>query len=116
MGIGGGFVIIPAMIYLLRMSTAVVIGTSLFQIVFVAAFATILHALQNKSVDVVLAMILMAGGVIGAQFGSIAGEKLKGEDLRILLAGLVLIVCLRIAFDLVVTPPELFSFGALGPK
>ncbi len=116
MGIGGGFVIIPAMIYLLRMSTAVVIGTSLFQIVFVAAFSTILHALQNKSVDVVLAMILMAGGVIGAQFGALAGEKLKGEELRIMLAGLVLIVCLRIAFDLVATPPELFSFGALGPK
>lgn len=111
MGIGGGFVIIPAMIYLLRMSTAVVVGTSLFQIVFVAAFATILHAVQNKSVDIVLAAILMTGGVLGAQFGSAAGVRLKGEDLRILLAALVLIVCLRIAFDLVATPAELYSFG-----
>lgn len=113
MGIGGGFVIIPAMIYLLRMSTSVVVGTSLFQIVFVAAVTTILHAVQNKSVDVVLAAILMTGGVFGAQFGSAAGERLKGEELRILLAGLVLIVALRIAFDLVVTPSELFSFGPL---
>ena len=111
MGIGGGFVIIPAMIYLLRISTAVVVGTSLFQIVFVAAFATILHAVQNKSVDVVLAAILMTGGVLGAQFGSAAGVRLKGEELRILLAALVLIVCLRIAFDLVATPAEFFSFG-----
>jgi uncharacterized protein len=112
MGIGGGFVIIPAMIYLLRMSTAVVVGTSLFQIVFVAAFATILHAVQNKSVDIVLAAILMTGGVLGAQFGSAAGVRLKGEDLRILLAALVLIVCLRIAFDLVAMPAELYSFGS----
>ena len=85
MGIGGGFVMIPAMIYLLRVPTGVVIGTSLFQIVFVAAFATILHAVQNKTVDVVLAAILMAGGVIGAQFGTIAGERLKSEHMRVLL-------------------------------
>jgi uncharacterized protein len=112
MGIGGGFVVIPAMIYLLRMSTAVVVGTSLFQIVFVAAFATILHAVQNKSVDIVLASILMTGGVLGAQFGSLAGGRLKGEEMRILLATLVLIVCLRMAYDLVATPGELYSFGS----
>ncbi len=113
MGIGGGFVIIPAMIYLLRMSTAVVVGTSLFQIVFVAAFATILHAVQNKTVDVVLAGLLIVGGVLGAQFGAVSGEKLKGEQLRFLLASLVLIVAVRIAYDLVAVPGELFSFGGL---
>ena len=113
MGIGGGFVIIPAMIYLLRMSTSVVVGTSLFQIVFVAAFATLLHAVQNKSVDVVLAALLISGGVFGAQFGASSGERLKGEQLRIMLAGLVLIVAGRIAYDLVATPGELFSFGGL---
>ena len=114
MGIGGGFVIIPAMIYLLRMSTSVVIGTSLFQIVFVAASTTILHAIQNKSVDIVLAALLMMGGVLGAQFGAVAGQRLKGEELRILLAGLILIVCFRLAFDLVSAPDELFSFGTVG--
>ena len=111
MGIGGGFVIIPAMIYLLRMPTAVVVGTSLFQIVFVAAFATILHAVQNKSVDVVLAALLITGGVLGAQFGAVSGEKLKGEQLRFLLASLVLIVAVRVGYDLVAMPAELFSFG-----
>jgi uncharacterized protein len=113
MGIGGGFVIIPAMIYLLRMSTSVVVGTSLFQIVFVAAFATLLHAVQNKSVDLVLAALLISGGVFGAQFGASSGERIKGEQLRILLAALVLIVAARFAYDLVATPGELFSFGGL---
>ncbi len=111
MGIGGGFVMIPAMIYLLRVPTGVVIGTSLFQIVFVAAFATILHAVQNKTVDVVLAAILMAGGVIGAQFGTIAGERLKNEQMRILLAGLVLIIAGRMGYDLVTAPADLFSLS-----
>lgn len=110
MGIGGGFVMIPAMIYLLRMPTAVVVGTSLFQIVFVAAFAVFLHAVQNRTVDIVLAMLLITGGVLGAQFGSMAGEKLRGEQMRIMLAALVVIVAMRIAFDLVVMPGELFSF------
>ena len=112
MGIGGGFVMIPAMIYLLRVPTGVVIGTSLFQIVFVAAFATILHAVQNKTVDVVLAAILMAGGVIGAQFGIIAGERLKTEHMRVLLAALVLIIAGRMAYDLVTTPADLFSLSS----
>ena len=112
MGIGGGFVMIPAMIYLLRVPTGVVFGTSLFQIVFVAAFATILHAVQNKTVDVVLAAILMAGGVIGAQFGIIAGERLKNEHMRVLLAALVLIIAGRMAYDLVTTPADLFSLSS----
>ncbi len=113
MGVGGGFVMVPAMIYLLRVPTNVVVGTSLFQIVFVTAATTIMHAKQNQTVDIVLAMLLMIGGVIGAQFGAVAGEKLKGEQLRALLAGLVLLVCIRIAYGLVVTPNELFSLGSV---
>ncbi len=111
MGVGGGFIMVPAMIYLLRVPTNIVVGTSLFQIVFVTGFTTILHATQNKTVDVVLAMILMIGGVIGAQFGVAAGQKLKGEQLRFLLAGLVLLVCLRIAWGLVSMPSDLYSIS-----
>ena len=113
MGVGGGFVMVPAMIYLLRVPTNVVVGTSLFQIVFVTAATTILHAYQNHTVDIVLAMLLMIGGVVGAQFGAVAGEKLKGEQLRALLAGLVLLVCLRIAYGLITTPSELYSLSGL---
>jgi len=111
MGVGGGFIMVPAMIYLLRVPTSVVVGTSLFQIVFVTAATTILHATQNQTVDIVLALLLMIGGVIGAQFGVVAGEKLKGEQLRFLLAALVLGVCLRMAWGLIATPSELFSIG-----
>ena len=115
MGVGGGFIMVPAMIYLLRMPTNVVVGTSLFQIIFVTSATTILHATANQTVDVVLALILMIGGVIGAQFGARAGQKLRGEQLRALLALMVLGVCLRLAYDLVVEPSELFSIGpALG--
>jgi hypothetical protein len=115
MGVGGGFIMVPAMIYLLRMPTNVVVGTSLFQIVFVTAATTILHATQNKTVDVVLALLLMVGGVIGAQFGAVAGEKLKGEQLRFLLAGMVLLVGLRMAWGLIAPPGELYSItGASG--
>lgn len=113
MGVGGGFIIVPAMIYLLRVPTNVVVGTSLFQILFVTAATTILHSVQNHTVDIVLALILMIGGVIGAQFGAVAGEKLKGEQLRFLLAGLVLLVCLRVAWNLVVMPSELFSISSV---
>ena len=109
MGVGGGFIMVPAMIYLLRMPTNVVIGTSLFQIVFVTSLVTILHSTQNQTVDAVLALMLMAGGVIGAQFGAIAGQKLKGEELRALLALMVLGMCAKIAFDLIVQPSELFT-------
>lgn len=113
MGIGGGFVIIPAMIYLLRMPTGLVIGTSLFQIVFVAALATVLHAVENKTVDVVLALILIVGGVIGAQFGTMIGEKLRGEHLRALLGAVILLVAARMAYELVVPPADLFSLAAV---
>jgi hypothetical protein len=113
MGIGGGFVIIPAMIYLLRVPTGLVVGTSLFQIVFVAALATVLHAVENKTVDIVLAVILIVGGVIGAQFGAMVGEKLRGEHLRVLLGAVILLVACRMAFELVVPPGDLFSLGTV---
>ncbi len=77
------------------------------------AATTILHATQNHTVDIVLAMLLMVGGVVGAQFGAVAGEKLKGEQLRALLAGLVLLVCLRIAYSLIVTPSDLFTISSV---
>lgn len=111
MGIGGGFIMVPAMIYLLRMPTGVVIGTSLFQIVFVTAVTTVLHARQNFTVDLVLALVLMVGGVIGAQFGTITGEKLRGEQFRFLLALMVLAVGIRMAWNLVTTPAEIFSIS-----
>ena len=114
MGVGGGFVMVPAMIYLLKVPTNVVVGTSLFQIVFVTAATTILHATKNFTVDVVLALLLMVGGVVGAQLGAVAGEKLRGEQLRFLLAALVLAVCARIAYTLVTTPKELYSLAPIG--
>ena len=80
MGVGGGFIMVPAMIYLLRMPTNVVIGTSLFQIIFVTSAVTVLHAVENQTVDIVLAVLLMIGGVIGAQFGAIAGQRLVGKN------------------------------------
>jgi uncharacterized membrane protein YfcA len=109
LGVGGGFVMVPAMIYLLRMPTNIVIGTSLFQIIFVTAIVTLLHATLNNTVDVVLAGILVAGGVIGGQWGVRAGQKLKGEQLRALLAVMVLAVAVRLLFDLVLKPDDLFS-------
>ena len=112
MGVGGGFIMVPAMIYLLRMPTSVVVGTSLFQIVFVTSLVTVLHSVQNQTVDVVLALMLMAGGVIGAQIGAIAGQKLKGEQLRALLALMVLGMCFKLGFDLVVEPSELYSLAS----
>ncbi|HML30766.1 MAG TPA: sulfite exporter TauE/SafE family protein, partial [Hyphomicrobium sp.] len=113
MGIGGGFVIVPAMIYLLRVPTGLVIGTSLFQIVFVAALATVLHAVENKTVDIVLAAILIVGGVIGAQLGTVVGEKLRGEHLRALLGAVILLVAARMAYELAVPPDDLFSLAAI---
>jgi len=114
MGVGGGFVMVPAMIYLLGMPTSVVVGTSLFQIIFVTANATFLQASMNQTVDVMLALILLVGGVIGAQFGARAGGKLRGEQLRVLLAVMVLGVCAKMAFDLVAVPTDLFSIGTGG--
>jgi hypothetical protein len=113
MGVGGGFIMVPAMIYLLRMPTSVVVGTSLFQIAFVTSLVTILHATQNQTVDAMLALMLMTGGVIGAQIGAQAGQKLKGEQLRALLALLVLAMCIKILFDLVVEPSELFTVSSM---
>ena len=109
MGVGGGFIMVPAMIYLLGMPTKVVVGTSLFQIVFVTAFTTLVHALNHHSVDMLLALVLIAGGVIGAQIGVRVGIKLKAEQLRILLALLVLSVAGKIALDLLLRPDELYS-------
>ena len=114
MGVGGGFIMVPAMIYLLGMPTKVVVGTSLFQIIFVTAFTTMLHATTNYTVDVVLAVLLLVGGVIGAQVGTRIGVKMKAEQLRILLALMVLAVCGKLAFDLLVQPSELFTLGAAG--
>ena len=111
MGVGGGFIMVPAMIYLLGMPTKVVVGTSLFQIIFVTAFTTLLHATTNFTVDMVLAVLLLVGGVIGAQIGTQIGTKLKAEQLRILLAIMVLAVCGKLAFDLLVEPAELYSLG-----
>ncbi|WP_114011393.1 sulfite exporter TauE/SafE family protein [Cohaesibacter intestini] len=109
LGIGGGFMLVPALIYLLHVPTAVVIGTSLFQILVTMAVATILHATTTQSVDIVLALILMVGGTIGAQFGAQFGQKMKGEQLRALLGLLVLMVGMRFAVDLVIEPRELYS-------
>lgn len=114
MGVGGGFIMVPAMIYLLGMPTKVVIGTSLFQIIFVTGYNTLLHATTNHTVDVVLAVLLLVGGVVGAQIGTRIGVKMKAEQLRILLAGLVLLVCAKLAFDLLVQPSEIYSLGVEG--
>jgi hypothetical protein len=105
---------VPAMIYLIGMPTQVVVGTSLFQITFVTAATTFLHALNNHTVDVILALALIVGGVIGAQLGSNAGARLRGEQLRILLAAIVLVVCGKLGYDLVRTPSDIYSLGAVG--
>ncbi|WP_319567168.1 sulfite exporter TauE/SafE family protein [Cohaesibacter marisflavi] len=109
LGIGGGFMLVPALIYLLRVPTAVVIGTSLYQILVTMGVATILHATTNHSVDIVLALILMVGGTIGAQFGAQIGQKMKGEQLRALLGILVLMVGMRFAVDLILEPTDHYS-------
>jgi len=114
MGVGGGFVMVPAMIYLLGMPTAMVPGTSLFQIIFVAATVTVLQSVENGTVDVVLALILLVGGVIGAQLGTRFGLRLRGEQLRALLAMIVLAVAVKLALDLTATPPDLYSLDTVG--
>lgn len=113
MGVGGGFIMVPALIYLLKVPTNVVIGTSLFQIVFVAGFTTVIHATTNQTVDIVLAFLLMVGGVTGAQYGARVGQKLRGEQLRALLAILVLAVGLRLGLDLVIQPANLYSLSSM---
>jgi uncharacterized membrane protein YfcA len=114
MGVGGGFLMVPAMIYMLGMPTKVVVGTSLFQIIFVTGFTTLLHATTTRTVDLGLAVVLVLGGVIGAQIGTRLGTRLKAEQLRILLALLVLSVCLKLGLDLVLRPGEIYSLSVGG--
>ena len=114
MGVGGGFIMVPLMIYILGMPTKVVVGTSLFQITFVTAYTTLVHAVTHHTVDMMLALLLIIGGVIGAQIGTKVGIRLKAEQLRILLSLLVLAVAVKIGFDLVLTPSELYSVTTVG--
>ena len=109
MGIGGGFLLVPMLIYVLRVPTSIVIGTSMVLTLVTMAFATVMHAATNHLVDVVLSLILMVGGVMGAQFGARAGQRIRSEQLRLLLGLLVLAVGLRFAFGLVVPPDEMFT-------
>ncbi len=109
LGIGGGFILVPALIYIFRVPPQIVVGTSLFQILFTMIAATIFHAATNQSVDLFLALLLMVGGVFGAQFGARAGANLRGEYFRLLLGALILIVAARFAADLVTPPREMFS-------
>ena len=113
MGVGGGIIMIPAMVYILGMSTNVVVGTSLFQIIFVTANSTFFQAYLNQTVDIVLASLMIFGGVIGAQIGARLGTKLKAEYLRGILAILILLVCAKIFTDMTLTPSELFSLELL---
>nr|WP_277924403.1 sulfite exporter TauE/SafE family protein [Sphingomonas sp. CROZ-RG-20F-R02-07] len=112
LGVGGGFILVPAMIYLLGMATQVVVGTSLFQTLFVTAFATMMHALTTKAVDIVLAGLLLVGSVVGAQLGARFATKVKPEYLRLVLGLVVLALAVRIVLGLVRTPAELYTVGA----
>jgi len=109
LGIGGGFLLVPAMIYILGVSTLMAAGTSLFQIMFTTAFATVMHATFNNTVDIVLAVLLIIGGVIGSQLGISFGRVIKGQHARIILALLVLSVSARLAWSLFVDPNEIFT-------
>jgi hypothetical protein len=111
LGIGGGFIMVPALLYLFRVPTAVVVGTSQFQIVCTTVVALVLHAVANQAVDVVLAVLLILGGVFGAQFGARAGRNLRAELFRFLLALLLLAVGARFAVELVLRPTEPFSIS-----
>ncbi|MFN3209757.1 MAG: sulfite exporter TauE/SafE family protein [Roseovarius sp.] len=113
MGVGGGFVVVPAMIYILGMPTKVVIGTSLFQIIFVSAYTTMMHAYTSHAVDTVLAALLIVGGVVGAQVGSVIGQRLRAEQLRILLALLVMAVGLKLGLDLFLEPSNVFTLAGV---
>jgi uncharacterized membrane protein YfcA len=113
MGIGGGFLLVPMLIYFLRVPTNVVIGTSMVLTLVTMATATVLHSVTNHLVDVILALILMVGGVTGAQFGARAGQKMRSERLRLMLGVLVLAVGVRFAVDLVMTPDDLYSIRLL---
>jgi uncharacterized membrane protein YfcA len=113
LGVGGAFLIVPAMIYLVGMPTSVVVGTSLFQIIFVAAVTTILQSIENRTVDVLLAFVLTIGSVIGAQFGGRLGARLPGEQIRFLLAVLIIVVALGLCYELVATPADLYVLQGL---
>jgi uncharacterized protein len=113
LGIGGGFILVPALIYLLRVPTNVVIGTSLIQILATMAVATVLHAASDQAVDLVLALILMVGGVIGAQFGARVGLNIRGDQLRAMLGLLVIAVAVRFLTGLVATPAETYSLALI---
>lgn len=115
MGVGGGFIMLPAMIYILGMPTNVVIGTSMFQIIFVTAITTILHAVNTQTVDILLALLLLIGAVFGAQVGVKVGMKMKGEHLRALLAFMVLAVCAKMALGLILKPDDLYTVMAAEP-
>jgi uncharacterized membrane protein YfcA len=112
MGVGGGFIMVPILIYLLRVPTNIAIGTSLFQVIFVSAITTVFQAVWNQTVDIALALMLMLGGVIGAQAGAAAGQRLRAEQLRLLLAILVLAVGLRLFVELFF-PPDVFSVSRI---
>lgn len=114
LGVGGGFIMVPAKIYILRMPTSVAVGTSLFQIIFVTSAVTLMQAYFNHTLDVVLAFVLIIGAVLGGQYGVRAGQRLKGEHLRALLALLVLAVAIRLLIGLVVTPSDIYSISLLG--
>jgi uncharacterized membrane protein YfcA len=114
LGIGGGFILVPALVYILRMPGNMVIGTSLLQVVAMMAATTILHAVSSQSVDILLAFCLMVGGTVGAQFGASAGKYLRGEQLRALLAILVLAVAIRFGISLVLTPGDVYSTAVIG--
>lgn len=114
MGVGGGFVMVPAMIYLIGMPTSVVVGTSLFQIMFVTAHITFLHSVGNHTVDILLAVLLLLGGVVGAQFGTRIGAKLKAEQLRFLLALMVLGMAAKVFLDLTIPPEDAYSLSVAG--
>lgn len=113
MGIGGGFVLIPAMLYLLKMPTHVVVGTSLFQIIFTTSFVTVLHSVNTHTVDMLLAFILILGGVVGAQIGSHLATKIRAEKLRFFLALLILSLCIRLAVGLFFEPREIYTIEKL---
>jgi uncharacterized membrane protein YfcA len=115
MGVGGAFLMVPVMIYMLRMPTNVVVGTSMFQVLFVTAAATILHAVDNYTVDILLALVLIIGGVFGVQYGVQTGAKLRGEQLRFYMAVLVLLVAAGLFYGLIVRPDDPYSLTAGTP-
>ncbi len=115
MGVGGAFLMVPAMIYMFKMPTNVVVGTSMFQVLFVTSAATILHAVDNHTVDLLLGLLLIAGGMFGVQYGVRFGAKLPGEQLRFYMALLILVVAAGLLYGLIVRPPDLYSLTAGTP-